>query len=80
MPFANTSDRGVATHLPQGLDVVRQQKRTAAHARRRQCRFGAGMAAADNDHIKVLGIQHGARVQSEGESHFTGASKNKACA
>jgi hypothetical protein len=47
-----------------------QQKRAAAHARRRQRRFGAGMAAADNDHIKVLGIQHGARVQIKGGIAF----------
>ena len=73
MAFANAANRGVTAHLPQGFDVVREQQGAAPHARRCQRSFGAGMAAADNDHIKVLGIQHGARVQSEGEGHFTGA-------
>jgi hypothetical protein len=45
----------VAAHLPQRLDVVRQQQRLAAHAGRGQRGFGAGMAAADHDHIKFLG-------------------------
>jgi len=51
--------RGVAAHLAQGLDVVRQQQRLAAHARRRQRRLGAGMATADDDHVKVLWVKHG---------------------
>jgi hypothetical protein len=44
----------VAAHLPQGLDVVRQQQRGAAHARRGQRRLGAGMAAADDDDVEFL--------------------------
>jgi hypothetical protein len=59
MPFADAADAGVATHLPQRLDVVGQQQGTAAHAGAGQRRFGAGMAAADDDDIEFLGIKHG---------------------
>ena len=58
MPFADTADRRVATHLAQGFDVVRQQQRLATHACTRQRRLGASMPAAHNDHIKMLRIKH----------------------
>jgi hypothetical protein len=44
---------GVAAHLPQRLDVVRQQQRGAAHARGGQGSLGAGMAAADDDDVEL---------------------------
>src|ERR1700722_6375716 len=50
MALADAADRGVATHLPQRLDVVRQQQRPLPHARSRKRGFGARMAAADHDH------------------------------
>jgi hypothetical protein len=56
--FANATDRGVATHLTQSLDVVRQQQGARAHACRRQCCFGASVAATYDDDIKLLGVQH----------------------
>jgi len=56
--FANAANRGVATHLTQGLNVVRQQEGFTTHARRRQGGLGASMAAADNDHIKFLWVKH----------------------
>ena len=56
--LANTANRRVAAHLAQGFDVVRQQKCLATHARSRQCGFGAGMAAANDDHIKFLWVKH----------------------
>ena len=59
MAFANAANRWIATHLPQGLDVVGQQQGLASHARRRQRRLRAGMAAADNDDVKVFRVQHG---------------------
>jgi hypothetical protein len=37
---------------------VREQQRLAAHARRGQRGLGARVAAADDDHIKFLGVQH----------------------
>jgi hypothetical protein len=53
--LADAAYRGVAAHLAQGLDVVRQQQSLAAHAGRSQGGLGAGMAAADHDHVKVCG-------------------------
>ena len=59
MALADAPDRGVAAHLPQRLDVVAQQQGAATHAGRSQCRLGASMATADDDHIECLGMQHG---------------------
>ena len=58
MTLADPADRRVATHLPQRFDVVRQQQRRHAHARTRQCRLGAGVAAADHDDLELLGKPH----------------------
>ncbi len=58
MALADPADRRVAAHLPQRLDVVCQQQRRAAHARRGQCGLGAGMAAADHDDVEFLGVDH----------------------
>ena len=66
MALANATDRRVATHLPQGLDVVREQQRARSHARSRQRGLGAGMATADDDHVEFVGVQHG---NSEGLGH-----------
>jgi len=60
MAFADAANRRVARHLPQGLDIVAEQKRGAAHAGGSQGGFGAGVAAADNNHVKLGGVDHGA--------------------
>ena len=57
--LADAADRRVAAHLPERLDVVRQQQRARAHARRRQRGLGAGVAAADHDDVELLGKPHG---------------------
>ncbi len=57
--LADAANAGVAAHLPQRLDVVREQQRSLPQARGSQRGLGARMATADNDHIKFLGIQHG---------------------
>ncbi len=59
MALANAADGRVATHLPQRLDVVRQQQGLATHARRCQGGLGAGVSAAHHDHIELNWIQHG---------------------
>ena len=59
MTLADATNGRVATHLPQGLDVVAEQQSLATHAGRREGSFGAGMATADNDDIKFLWIEHG---------------------
>ena len=58
MALANAADRRVATHLAQGFNVVRQQQRCAAHARRGQGGLGPGVSAADHNHVKGLGVEH----------------------
>ena len=54
VPLADAADRRVARHLPERLDVVRQQQRAPAHARAGERGLGAGMAAADDDHVETL--------------------------
>jgi hypothetical protein len=56
--LTDTANRGVAAHLPQRLDVVRQQQGFAAHAGAGECSLGASVASADNDDIKFLGVIH----------------------
>jgi hypothetical protein len=58
MAFADTANRGVAAHLPQRLDVVRQEQGFAAHAGAGQCGLSASVAATDDDDVKFLGIVH----------------------
>ncbi len=58
VPFADAADRGVAAHLPQRLEVLRQEQRAHAHARRGQRSFGAGMAAADYDATVASRVIH----------------------
>ena len=51
MPFADAADRRVARHLPERLDVVRQQERPAAHPRAGERSLGPGVAAADHNDL-----------------------------
>ncbi len=53
MALADPADGGVAAHLAQGFHIVGQQQRLHAHACSRECGLGAGMAAADHDHVKT---------------------------
>ena len=62
MAFAYAADGRVARHLPQRFDVVGQQQCGATHARGGKGRFGAGVASADDDDIKVPRIIHGVRL------------------
>ena len=59
MALANAADRRIAAHRAERLDVVRKQERPHAHARRCERAFGAGVAAADDDHVEFLGETHG---------------------
>jgi hypothetical protein len=56
--LADAPDGRVATHLPQRFQAVRQQQGVATHASSGQRGFGAGMASADDDHIKLARIVH----------------------
>ena len=73
MAFANAANRGVAAHLPQSLDVVGEQQGLAAHARSGQRSLAPGVAAADDDDVKLLGIKHGRQSNQGREGDFTGA-------
>jgi hypothetical protein len=59
MPFANAADRRIAAHRTQGIEVVRQQQGLHSHARRSQRRLGAGMAAANDNHLETVRKEHG---------------------
>jgi glucokinase len=54
MPFANTADGGVATHLAQGFDIVGQQQRAHTTAGSRQRGFSASVTTTNDDHIVML--------------------------
>jgi hypothetical protein len=51
MPLADAADRGIAGHRAEGFDVVGEQQRARTGTRRSQRGLGAGMAAANHDHI-----------------------------
>jgi len=54
MPFADATDRWIATHRAECLEVVRQQQRPDAHPRCGERRFSAGMATADHNHLETF--------------------------
>src|SRR5580704_1737333 len=60
MSLTDTADRGVAAHLSERLNVMRQQQRASSHAGSRERRFGAGVTAADNDDLVLLCKTHDA--------------------
>src|SRR4051812_8661451 len=59
MPLPDSADGRIAAHLAEGLDVVRQQQRRPPHASRGERGLRAGVAAADNDDVEFLGVDHG---------------------
>ena len=58
VPLADSPDRRIAAHLPQCLDALGEQERAHAHARGGQRRFGAGVAAADDNDVIGLRKTH----------------------
>jgi hypothetical protein len=58
MALADAADRGIAGHRAEGFDVVCEQQRARTGTRRSEGSFGAGMAAANHDHIKGRGKLH----------------------
>ena len=49
--FSDTTDGGIAGHLADGIEGVREQQRTTAHARCGKAGFGARVATADDDNV-----------------------------
>ena len=50
--LAEPADGRIAGHLADGRELVRDQRRARAHARRRGRRLAAGMPAADHDDVE----------------------------
>jgi hypothetical protein len=57
--LADAADGGVATHLPQGFQIMGEQQGAAALASTGQGGLGAGMAAANDDDIEGFWMVHG---------------------
>ena len=56
--FADATDRRVATHCPQRIEVVGQQQRVCPRPGCGERGLGAGVTAADDDDIETGGIEH----------------------
>src|SRR5688572_13248202 len=53
MALTDTADRWVARHLPERFDAVSEEQGATTEARGGQCRFRAGMTAADHDDVEI---------------------------
>ena len=51
MPLGQAPDRWIARHLANRVQVLGQHQRPASNSGRSQCRFDAGMAAADHCNV-----------------------------
>ncbi len=56
--LADAADGRVAAHLADGFQVLGEQQRAGAQARRGRGGLGAGVAAADHDHVPGVGAAH----------------------
>jgi hypothetical protein len=62
MSFANAPYRGIARHLTQCLDVMRQQQGFLAHASRHERSLRPGVTTSDDNDIKFSGKIHENRL------------------
>src|SRR3981081_4764907 len=53
MALAESADRRIAGHCPDGGEAVRHRRRARPHARRRGRGLAAGVAAADHDDVEA---------------------------
>jgi hypothetical protein len=53
MALADTTDRRVTGHLPEGIDTVRQQQGSDAHACGRKRGFGTRVPATNHNYIET---------------------------
>ncbi|ALP39796.1 hypothetical protein WL1483_377 [Aeromonas schubertii] len=58
MSFSDPTDGRVARHMPQRIDIVGQQQGVHPHTSRCRGRFGTGVTATDDDHIKLFMVLH----------------------
>src|SRR5258708_18380686 len=68
MALADAADRRIAAHLPQRLDVVREQQRLLAHTRGSERGLGACVTTADHDDVECFAETH----QAESTGFFPG--------
>jgi hypothetical protein len=52
MSLANSSNRGIAGHLAQRFDAMREKERATPHSSGSEGRFGAGVAATDHNDVE----------------------------
>ena len=53
MALAEPADRGIAGHLADGREAVREQNRIGAESGRRRRGLHAGMPASDDDDVRL---------------------------
>jgi hypothetical protein len=58
MSLANAADGGIARHLTEGLDAVREQERLGAHACGDEGSLGAGVPATHYDDVELDWVLH----------------------
>ena len=58
MPLTQTTDSRIAGHHPDPVARHRDQSSIRAHTRGCVGRFGSGMAATDNYHVKMFHVKH----------------------
>jgi hypothetical protein len=51
LAFGDTTDGGIATHLPDGIEVARQQGNARADSSSRGGSFGTGMSGTNNQDV-----------------------------
>jgi hypothetical protein len=66
MTLAEPADRRVARHGADGGEGMRDERGPGTHTRRSRCGLGARVAAADHDHVKLLGGIHAVLVAKSG--------------
>src|ERR1022692_4129381 len=54
LALCRPADRRIARHQADRVEPARDDERTHAHARRRECGFAAGVAAADDDDVEIV--------------------------
>ena len=63
--LADAADGGIAGHLAERFDVVREQQGAGTHAGAGKRRLGAGVAAANDDDVERFRELHGPDTPGE---------------
>ena len=79
VPLADPADGRVAAHLPESFDALREQQRLRPGPRRGERRLGAGMAAADDDHVECPVVEHGGGGPIRGGAMIPARNRIRVC-